>query len=589
MVVYAPDGNPFSVDPDVWTALLRVFPFGTYKDYVAREIDAKLGVTRSGGSFTLTFEDQDYTFKSQLSDLQEVWVGVQKGPQETPWNGVNGRAWLLGGWIEKRYHEIKKDTKRDFKVEGFDYMTVLPFVLFGTPDDPKVFLDADVGAIADAVATVLLGWGFSKAPGGDFVTSTGTKMSKTYEQFNKVSVILRDLADRISPSIYDWYIDYNKKIFFHQRGKNDTGMTIDWNNFREGKLVWGDCKELITNVWATEGEKAMIPEQNDWCAYKRDWMVTSNTEYCTKRLYDIYDWYYGTVDPYTGNPIIKDLIWSNVSETAGICGEVYHTTLYQHNRIDYPISFPIAVDCRNYTRIFFDYRADPIGSTAEIELYMTDGSFIYKDFKSQLTAATWKKVELELPLWDTAGNIVNFKGWSSYWSNPGPIIKRFRFMSVSGMRYGSVSNLRVFRSCYEEAKLEPNPYSHRRYLVVVDKELDTAQEAKARAEYELNKNKQPKYYLNPTVDGDPRYFPGKKVSISLVSPFYGIAYVIDEIQHKIGEDLDYVSVLTLGTDVIRASAAVAEGGDKYALSKQMAEMQEMTRRLATKGLKYPGV
>jgi len=57
-------------------------------------------------------------------------------------------------------------------------------------------------------------------------------------------------------------------------------------------------------------------------------------------------------------------------------------------------------------------------------------------------------------------------------------------------------------------------------------------------------------YVNPTVDGDPRYLPARLVSLNLVAPFSGVTRVINEVRHELGPELDYVcTVLLSETDV----------------------------------------
>ena len=620
---------PFEIDSGVWGGLLR-YPDPNlpeaYRVYVPRQMNVKMGATLSGGSFKVTFEDDemnesctcpccsgrntmarcpgcnsiicwsqakdgylcpycltislvDYdvcticqgsgadtcSLKNRFADCQEVWVGVQKGPYKNDWDGTTGRAWLLGGYIIKRYTEMKPDTRKVFVIEGLDYMVLMSTLIFGTPDDPKIFAGVDLGVVADAVAAYLATWNFSKAVAPGWDNSTGVTITKTYERFNKVSDILKDLVERVTPDKFDWYIDYLKRMYYHERGAISSGLTIDWTKLRSGRFMWGDSSSLITDVWATDGSvKYLPPDTLQWTLSKKDWEITGE-DALPGATFDYFDW---LVEEGLG-PAHKYLVFSSASEAWGI------KTQADPGASELSARFPVAVtpagdyllhaDLRNYTHISFDFRKNPyrLGETYLFCLSGPGPMFheIYYDWTSQTAGVgdnEWCRVEIKLPELDFDGNVTDWNGWVVVSTTPDLTdVSRLRFhlVAAAGQPLSNMSWARIFlsRSSYALASsgLTGPCYAIPKIKIITDKNLDSYKDAYERALYELEGVQNPLTYLNPVMDGDPRYLPGKTVTLNLISPFFGVDRIINEVTHDIGEDLVYTATLALSDKDVR--------------------------------------
>ena len=588
MTVYSFDGSPLIVDDGVWAAIIRLNPLGVSPvDYVSDTLEARLGASLSGGSFTFTAEDPDLAVRNVVSDLQEVWIGAQKGPQETVYDGVSGRKWLTGGWIEKRYTSIDKKGRKIFNSEGFDYMTLMKGLIWGTPDISKDYQDVVLGYIFSQLADYLITLGFIKAeppniPDDWFDTTIGPQhLTKTYDAFNMISDIMRDLVDTADPKA-DWYIrpwvtpsDVEMRlVFFHARGGRTSGMTIDWNNLRSGDFVWGDAKDVVTNVWATDGERIWVPKDNGFCIAKPGWYGKTGGGIFNQIL-DLFDYEQGTIDQGTNAPVTRDKVWCNQGAVAGIMNYIGGGT---QRRICYPATMGLGIDGRLFSHIVFWYRTIP-GSPGWICCNLHTGNawhYMYKYFTSQVSGEIWSLVRMEMPLVGPDGTVLDWKGWTSVLSDPDLTnIKRIEVQRTPGplgLDYQMIAGLAFTRACFQESA--SGLYWPPRYLVITDKALDSPTAAYNRAVFELYLRQNPLVYLNPTVDGDPRYLPALNVTLNLVSPFSGVTRVIDEVSHNISEKVDYYCTMSL-SEFGKRAPPVFEGGDQDAYSRRMTDLERI--------------
>lgn len=574
--LYVPStGKTINVEPDVWGGVLRKNPSGSYTDYLARLFELKMGITRTGGSFEIRFSDPEWSVKDVFSDLQEVWVGVQKGPNSTVWNGTFGRKWLAGGWILNRKTTVDQTTRKKFVLEGFDYMSLMPYTIFATPDNPKEYIDIDVGEIAEDCVDAISAYGFSKAPGADFVETTGVHITRTYEKFETISSVMADLCDRLTVP-YDWKIDHLKRVFFCGRGLHSSAKTIDFDNLRSGSFVWGNAKELVTNVWATDAELKTLPENPlDFTLTKWNWYCPNSIE-----VHDVRDYYLGKETP---PGIYRETVYSHMNNAWGISSYTGTSPPITQNVMKFPIDFDLYYDLRNWTHLSFDFKPMFTDGSITYFVYLICGPTpsmeygFYYIFTSLMTEADpikgeWYFVSLRLPDLDEAGNVENYRGWSPIGTGFDPKdIRKLKWIGLKNTGWPwnqSVARAYFSRICYQEAG-DTGLYSPPRTIVVVDKELDTRKEAKERALAELELRKYPKRYVVPKVDGDPAYIPSDLVTLNLKSPFLGATRIINEVQHKIAEDSKYISTLSLSESSFRAPP-IFEAGDVTAYSHEIA-------------------
>jgi len=581
-----PNDSSFDVEEGVWAGLMRVDPGGALqRDYIARAFEVKMGASRTGGSFKVIFEDSLFNLKdhSRLTDLRQVWLGVQKGPSTDPWNGVLGRAWLMGGYIEKRYTEVLQTTRKTISFEGFDYMVLMPGLIFGTPEVPKVYEEADIGAVASDIATSLAVYGFTKATGAGFNSSTGTKITKTYDKFNKISDILKELVEKTTEK-FDWYIDHLKKIYFHERGIFSSGMTLDFpSNFQSGTFVWGDSKDLLTEVWATDGEvKTSPPGTMQWTLVKKDWLVQGCDVFdSTPAVDDYFDWVLGI------DAGLRMYVFSDVTQAWGIWTQCI-LTVGQAVKAYYPNSFFLNIDLREFTHLHFDFRKNPYRIT---DVYLAilgspnpvaPSGYIYYDWTTKVAGVpdnTWTHVEIKLPEFDIEGNVVNWNGWVKVNS---PDLMAIGYVGLEiypppGLIVSNFSFARLYLSRLSYASASSGLYSPPRIKVISEKDLQTRREAYDRASYELDLYKNPLQYLSPIADGDPRYLPGKTVTLNLIAPFLGVNRIINDVTHTINEETKYTVTLNLSEKAVRSPSPAVPFRDQ---SERICDLDRWLTRVA---------
>jgi len=379
--IILPDGTVFVIDQDTWGGLFRLSPLGTPITLAAQTLEAKLGATLSGGSFRISFEDKDFLLKDLVHDLDEVWIGVQKGPIADPYNGTMGRKWILGGWVMNRYTEIDKKGRKIFWVEGYDYMTLAPCTPFGTPDLPISYELMKVGYIINETFKSIEPYGFYRAKPpylyeNLFDIDIGPLISKTYNKFDMLADIWKDMSENADQKC-DWYIrpdididDVGRRfMYFHARGARAPIRTISFDNLRSGTLVWGNSKDLLTNVWATSGE--IISAGAEWTTHKGDWFADGGSTGASQ-VFDTVNQGLGTIDPMTGLPLAIDKVWCEEAKWYAVYGYTEEPRLYA--RLKYPQSGSLGIDGRNYSDIEFFIRATGMKSYANLLLNGDDGS-----------------------------------------------------------------------------------------------------------------------------------------------------------------------------------------------------------------------
>jgi hypothetical protein len=235
----------------------------------------------------------------------------------------------------------------------------------------------------------------------------------------------------------------------------------------------------------------------------------------------------------------------------------------------YPLTWDLALDLRRTSHITFDFRKDAkrVGDKYYLTLHSAGGYITY-DFTSLRTVGNneWQLHAIELPVVNYDGIITDWKGWQLTVAPFDPTNLRylqFIFDPASTQLIGHLAIARLFfdRANYQEAS--SGLFWPPRTIAIIDKDIDTAQEARNRAEYELSLRMSGKQYIVPVVDGDPRYLPGEGVRVNLAAPFWAIDLVVNEAVHTLNEELSYECKLTLSHVAQRASSIVPGTATKF--------------------------
>jgi len=97
-----------------------------------------------------------------------------------------------------------------------------------------------------------------------------------------------------------------------------------------------------------------------------------------------------------------------------------------------------------------------------------------------------------------------------------------------------------------------------RYRMMIAKEMDTLNEAQVRANTIIEQETVSKKYVKGIVDGNPEFEIGQRCRLYLgVNPFQNVPTIIDDIEYRLGPDLEFGVDLTLGL-VSTRSADVSE-------------------------------
>ena len=93
-----------------------------------------------------------------------------------------------------------------------------------------------------------------------------------------------------------------------------------------------------------------------------------------------------------------------------------------------------------------------------------------------------------------------------------------------------------------------------RYRMMIAKEMDTLNEAQARANAVIAQETTSKKYVIANVDGNPEFEIGSRCRVYLgVHPFQNVPTIVDDIEYRLGPDLDFNIALTLGSASTRAA------------------------------------